>query len=69
MWSEKPHPMKLCGETFNADDFRAHIQETLTISRDNFVELIFRDTCTLRGDMKDRLAEACRIVRELVEAE
>ena len=64
--SRKPHPMKLCGETFNPEDFRAHIQETLTISRDSFVELIFRDTCTLRGDMKDRLAEACRIVRELV---
>ena len=66
--SRKPHPMKLCAETWDPEDFRAHIQETLTIGRDNFVELIFRDTCTLGGGMKARVAEACAIVRELVDA-
>jgi len=66
--SRKPHPMKLCGESFDADDFTAHIQETLTAGRDSFVELIFRDTCTLDGSMKDRVAEACRIIKRLIEA-
>jgi len=64
--SRKPHPMKLCGEAWDPGAFREHIGETLTISRDNFVELIFRDTCTVAGSMKERLGEACRIVRELV---
>lgn len=64
--SRKPHPMKLCGETFNPKEFEAHIRETLDIAKDNFVELIFRDTCTLSGAMKDRVAEACKIVRRLI---
>lgn len=64
--SRKPHPMKLCGETFNPEEFEAHIRETLEIAKDNFVELIFRDTCTLKGTMKDRLAEACKIVKKLI---
>jgi hypothetical protein len=66
--SRKPHPMKLCAETWDPEAFKAHIRETLTISRDNFVELIFRDTCTLDGSMKERVAEACGIVRGLVDA-
>ncbi len=64
--SRKPHPMKLCGEKFNAKEFEEHIQETLEIAKDNFVELIFRDTNPLNGSMKDRLAEACKIVRRLI---
>lgn len=64
--SRKPHPMKLCAETFNPAEFEAHIRETLDIAKDNFVELIFRDTCPLNGSMKDRVAEACRIVRRLI---
>ncbi len=63
--SRKPHPLKLCGTTFNPQDFEAHLRETLAITRDNFVELIFRDTCPLNGGMKDRVAEACGIVRRL----
>ena len=46
--------------------FRAHIQETLDASGNNFVEFIFRDTCTLSGAMKDRMVKACRIMRELI---
>lgn len=65
--SRKPHPIKLCGETWNPDEFRNHIRETLTIARDNFVELIFRDTCTLSGAMHDRVTEACRIVKQLIQ--
>lgn len=64
--SRKPHPLKLCGETFSPSEFEAHIRETLDIARDNFVELIFRDTCTLDGSMKGRIAEACGIIRRLV---
>jgi len=64
--SRKPHPMKLCGKTFRPDEFEAHVRETLDIARDNFVELIFRDTCTLSGAMKDRVAEACKIIRRLI---
>ncbi|MBN1676655.1 MAG: hypothetical protein JXR37_36765 [Kiritimatiellae bacterium] len=66
VYSRKPHPMKLTGERFAAADFEAHIRETLDIAKDNFVELIFRDTCRLNGGMKARVAEACRIVRRLI---
>lgn len=65
--SRKPHPMKLCGESFDSADFKAHIQETLMLSRGNFVELIFRDTCTMNGSMKERVKDACGIVRDLIE--
>jgi len=64
--SRKPHPMKLCGARFDAAEFEAHIRETLGAAEGRFVELIFRDTCTLDGTMKDRVAEACRIVRRLI---
>jgi hypothetical protein len=64
--SRKPHPMQLCGETFNPESFTAHIKETLAITKNNFVELIFRDTCTLNGNMKERLIEACKIIKKLI---
>ncbi|MCK5805442.1 MAG: hypothetical protein KAI66_21605 [Lentisphaeria bacterium] len=64
--SRKPQPLKLCGETFRPTEFEDDIRETLDIASDNFVELIFRDTCTLCGDMKDRLGEACGILRRLI---
>jgi hypothetical protein len=64
--SRKPHPLKLCGETFDPAGFNAHIKETLDIAKDNFVELVFRDTCTLYGSMKDRVKEACGIVKNLI---
>ena len=66
MLSRKPHPMMLCGKAFNPAAFEAHVRETLDIAKDNFVELIFRDTCPLNGAMQGRVAEACRIVRRLV---
>ncbi|MDD2710317.1 MAG: hypothetical protein PHV34_20225 [Verrucomicrobiae bacterium] len=64
--SRKPHPLKLCGEKFDAKEFKTHVQETLEIAQNNYVELIFRDTCTLCGTMKDRVAEVCGIVRRLI---
>jgi NAD-dependent dihydropyrimidine dehydrogenase PreA subunit len=64
--SRKPHPLKLCGPTFDPADFTATLQETLDLTQDNFVELIFRDTCTLCGAMQERVAEACGILHRLV---
>lgn len=64
--SRKPHPMKLCGPVFDPKDFEATIRETLAITRDNFIELIFRDTNPLNGSMQERLVEACGIIRRLV---
>ncbi|MBM4047434.1 MAG: hypothetical protein FJ279_20200 [Planctomycetes bacterium] len=64
--SRKPHPMKLTGPTFDPAAFEAHVRETLDLARDNFVELIFRDTCRLSGAMKARVSEACRTVRRLI---
>ena len=64
--SRKPHPLQLCGETFDAAGFAAYNKETLDIARDNFVELIFRDTCTLSGAMTERVQEACGIIKRLI---
>ncbi len=65
IWSRKPVPLKLCGTTFDAAVFRAHLQETLDIGAGHFIEFVFRDTNRLTGQMEGRVAEACRIVREL----
>jgi hypothetical protein len=65
IWSRKPVPLTLCGEVFDPDAFRAHLQETLDIGKDFFIEFVFRDTCTLTGAMERRLAQACDMVREV----
>ena len=64
--SRKPHPMKLCSEAFDPKGFETHIRETLDITKNNFVELIFRDTNPLNGSMKERVATACKIVHKLI---
>lgn len=65
IWSRKPVPLKLCGSTFDPDDFRAHLRETLDIGAGYFIEFIFRDTNRLTGEMEERVADACQIVREV----
>jgi len=65
IWCRKPVPLKLCGDVFDPDDFRAHLQETLDIGQAFFIEFVFRDTNRLTGEMRDRLVQACRIVREV----
>jgi hypothetical protein len=65
IWSRKPVPLKLCGPVFDPDDFHARLAETLEIGKDHFIELVFRDTNRLTGAMEGRIAQACRIVREL----
>jgi len=63
--SRKPHPLQLCGASFDAVGFESHIRETLDITRDNFIELIFRDTCPLNGSMRERVAQACGIIKKV----
>ncbi|MFC1525656.1 hypothetical protein ACFL6X_02475 [Candidatus Latescibacterota bacterium] len=65
IWSRKPIPLKLCGETFDLDDLRRHLQETLEIGKDHFVEFVYRDTNPLTGDMTDRVAQTCAMIRDL----
>ncbi|MCE9613870.1 MAG: hypothetical protein K8T26_06305 [Lentisphaerae bacterium] len=65
IWCRKPIPLKLCGETFSEDDLRSHLQETLDIGQDYFIEFVYRDTCLLSGNMQDRIAQTCRIIRQL----
>ena len=65
IWSRKPVPLKLCGSTFDPDDFRSHLKETLEIGKEYFIEFVFRDTNRLTGKMEQRLTEACEIVREI----
>lgn len=67
IWSRKPVPLKLCGSAFDPDDFRAHLRETLDVGAHHFIEFVFRDTNLLTGRMEERVAAACRIVRELTE--
>lgn len=63
IWSRKPVPLKLCGDSFDPDEFRAHLRETLNLGAGHFIEFVFRDTNRLTGAMEERLATACRIVR------
>jgi len=65
IWSRKPVPLKLCGEPFDLGELRAHLQETLEIGKDYFIEFVFRDTNLLTGVMVDRIAQTCDMVREL----
>jgi len=65
IWCRKPIPLKICGETFVPDDLRAHLQETLDIGKDYFIEFVYRDTNLLTGAMTDRVAQTCDMIREL----
>ena len=65
IWSRKPEPLKLCGEAFDPGELRTHLRETLEIGAGYFIEFVFRDTCRLTGGMQDRVAETCRVVRDL----
>ena len=65
IWCRKPIPLKLCGRTFDPDDLRSHLRETLDIGKNYFIEFVYRDTNLLTGAMADRVAQACRMIREL----
>lgn len=68
IWSRKPVPLKLCGETFDPEEFREHLRETLDFGKNHFIEFVFRDTCMLTGAMEKRLAEACDIFRKVTDS-
>ncbi|MCC6441844.1 MAG: hypothetical protein IT210_00140 [Armatimonadetes bacterium] len=65
IWCRKPVPLKLCGETFSLDDLRRHLQETLDIGQSYYIEFVFRDTNMLTGAMTDRVAQTCRLIRDM----
>lgn len=65
IWCRKPVPLKLCGETFAADDMQGHLQETLDVGKDYFIEFVFRDTNLLTGNMQDRVAQTCDMIRHM----
>ena len=65
IWCRKPVPLKLCGTTFDPDDLRAHVQETLDKGAGHFVEFVYRDTNLLTGEMTDRVAQTCDMIRDL----
>jgi len=65
IWCRKPIPLKLCGGTFVPDDLRTHLQETLDTGKDYFIEFVYRDTNLLTGDMTDRIAQTCGMIRDL----
>ena len=65
IWSRKPVPLKLCGDSFSLDGLREHLQETLEIGGDHFVEFVFRDTCLLTGAMRERVAKTCAMLRSI----
>jgi hypothetical protein len=65
IWCRKPIPLKMCGETFEPEDLRKHLKETLDAGSNYFVEFVYRDTCLLTGDMQDRVSATCSMIREL----
>ena len=65
IWCRKPIPLKFCGETFSPDDLRTHLQETLDIGQDYFIEFVYRDTNLLTGAMTDRVAQTCALIRDI----
>ena len=67
IWSRKPVPLKLCDSVFDPVDFASHLEETLELGKEHFIEFIFRDTNRLTGDMEHRLDEACEIVRAITD--
>jgi hypothetical protein len=65
IWCRKPVPLLLCGDTFSLDAMRQHLQETLDLGKDYFIEFVYRDTDRLTGMMEDRVAQTCALIREL----
>lgn len=65
IWCRKPIPLKLCGNRFDPDDLRGHLQETLDIGKDYFIEFVYRDTNLLTGEMVDRVAQTCAMIRDM----
>jgi hypothetical protein len=65
IWCRKPVPLLLCGDTFSETALRSHLQETLDVGKDYFIEFVYRDTDRLTGAMVDRVAKTCAMIREM----
>ena len=65
IWCRKPVPLTLCGQPYAPRDQREHLQETLDMGQDYFIEFVYRDTNMLTGKMTDRVAETCAMIREM----
>ncbi|MEI8242223.1 MAG: hypothetical protein WCI17_03060 [bacterium] len=65
IWCRKPVPLLLCGDTFSEAALRSHLQETLDVGKDWFIEFVYRDTDRLTGAMADRVSKACAMIRSL----
>jgi hypothetical protein len=65
IWCRKPVPLTLCGDAFNLEALRDHLRETIEVGSDYFIEFVFRDTCTLTGQMRNRIDRTCTMIREL----
>jgi hypothetical protein len=65
IWCRKPVPLLLCDNTFSEAALRSHLQETLDVGRDYFIEFVYRDTDRLTGAMTDRVARTCAMMRAM----
>jgi hypothetical protein len=65
IWCRKPVPLLLCDDTFSEAAMRSHLQETLDVGKDYFIEFVYRDTDRLTGAMADRVATTCALIREM----
>jgi hypothetical protein len=60
----KPNPSDLAMDTFNSDFIKKKIKNGFDVTRDNIVEIIMKDTHTLRGD-PSRMKKWAHIAKEL----
>lgn len=67
IYSMKPHPADLAMDTFDEQRIRAELRESLRVTRDCLVEVIMKDTHTIRNDPQ-RVIHWVRIAREEAEA-
>lgn len=66
IFSWKPNPAILAGETWEPEKVRKDLREFCRATRENIVEIIMKDTHTVRG-CPERMWEWVRIAREVAE--
>lgn len=66
IFSWKPNPADLAGETFNPDLIRSKIAECVQIAKDCVLEIVMKDTHTVRGEPR-RMSEWVRIAKEVAD--
>lgn len=66
IFSWKPNPADLAGEAFSPDLVRAKIEECVDAARGCVLEIIMKDTHTVRGE-PHRMSEWVRIAREIAD--